>query len=679
MKKNKKQEQQRVEPIKKASPSLPKQKTRIFYAILVLIPILFFILLEIGLRLGNYGNDIPLFVTFEENADYYKINPDLGQRYFPSSGVKPLASQTDFFLKQKPAQSFRIFVLGGSSAAGYPYLYNGNIGSILRNILNAHYPENHIEVISMAMPAVSSYTVRDVALELGDYDPDLLLVYAGHNEFYGGLGLGSTENVGNSIWLVHLYLGLRPYKTFQLLRNGIAYLKQKLQSTGDRQEKPGGTLMARMVKDRHISYGSHLFHKAADVFETNMSGVANFCRERKIPLLIGSLVSNIRDHRPFVDVFEDGTPKGDWKNTFYTAETLFQQQKYQQALETLQQCIHLDSLPASQYFLMGEIYEALADSANAYTAFYKAKEFDGLRFRASENVNERIQQLSKIEGVRYVPTREAFEANSPGKIPGKTLLLEHLHPNLNGYALIAKKYAEAIVDANYIGTPANNAVPDSLWMSQIGVTDVDIEAANIRIQYLMMGWPFTDAPTIPKAEFKIKNATPLQRLALQFWQDEITWEKMHVDAAQYYTQTKQFAKAEKEFRALIHATPMNISPYLFLGRLLYQQKKMNEALAVFLKAIEIEENTFAYKVIGSIYLTRKDPAGVQYLEKAAQADANDLETLYLLAQGYVIAESFNKADATIKKLLHRKADYRGAQQLAAYITQAKSRQVGNRQ
>jgi len=350
--------------------------------------------LELLLRLFNYGQEIPLFKTFEANPAYYAVNPEVGRRYFPSSNVTPAVAVTDIFLKQKPAQGFRVFVLGGSSAAGYPYMFNGSFSSILKVILKEYYPDKYIEIVNLAMPAVCSYTVRDIALELADYQPDLILIYAGHNEFYGGLGVASTESLGHSRWLVNLYLGLGNYKTLQLVGDGVLLLRKNIHNMfNNGGVNPGGTLMERMAQNREIPYGSDLFWKAGEIFRDNMNDVIDYCLEHRIPVMIGTLVSNIRDQAPFVDVFANPQTKEQWERQFKTAENSFRSQDYDAALQAVQRCVALDSLPASQYYLQGEIYEVAGDTSAAYQSFYRAKEFDGLRFRASEILNHRFIKL----------------------------------------------------------------------------------------------------------------------------------------------------------------------------------------------------------------------------------------------------------------------------------------------
>ena len=140
---------------KAAALSIPKRHRRLFALILMLLPVLFFVFLEMFLRLTGFGKDIPVFITFNANPKYYAINPELGTRYFPATGVKPAVAYTDVMLKEKPDDAFRIFVLGGSTAAGYPYQYNGSISSVLRAILAEYYPDRYIEVINLAISPCS--------------------------------------------------------------------------------------------------------------------------------------------------------------------------------------------------------------------------------------------------------------------------------------------------------------------------------------------------------------------------------------------------------------------------------------------------------------------------------------------------------------------------------------------
>ncbi len=655
-------------PEKKTVALTPGQK-RLFTLLMAAIPVLFFVLLEGILVWTDYGLSDKIFTTFAVDSSYYAINPKLGQRYFPGSTINPSVAVTDVFLKRKPADSYRIFVLGGSTTAGYPYLFNGSFSSILKAILHAYYPEKYIEVVNLAMPAVSSYTVRDIALRLAPYHPDLLLIYTGHNEFYGGLGVGSSESLlGNSRWLILTYLKLSRFRTFQLVKAVVQWIFRGFEKAAHSGAASRGTLMERLAGKQHIPYGSKLFHIAGENFQKNMEDVVDYAEKHHIPVMIGTLVSNIHDQPPFVDVHGENGNRAEWESLLNSAKEKLAQRQYPTARQLLEQAVALDSLPASPYFLLGQVWEALGDTGQAYRFFYKAKEFDGLRFRASEDLNRRIRNMGTRPGVTVVPIQQAFEVNSPGGIPGKSLFLEHLHPNVDGYVLMAKTFASGVISSRGPGVPLAKQLPDSAWLPDIGITEVDRKAGDLRIRYLKMGFPFTHGSPPPPSEIRL-SSDPIDQLVLRYWRDEISWERMHVEAAQFYREQKQLDKAGQEYRALIHATPMNDSPYLFLAQLLTEQHKSAEAIQLLDEAAErVSRPEEIYKMLGKIYLNEDHPdIAALYWEAVCKAAPHDAVAHLDLAFAYWRLKKYPLAQSALQTSLKLQPDLPEARKLAKIL------------
>lgn len=631
----------------------------------LLLPFLLVAALEGSLRLFDYGRDLSIFRTARANPDYWQINPQMGMRYFPVQGISPAVALTDLFRKEKAQNGLRIFVLGGSSAAGYPYLYNGSFPSYLEVILQARFPDREVEVVNLGMTAVASYTVRDLALKLAPYQPDMLLVYSGHNEFYGALGAGSSESLGNSRWLVKSALYLSDFKIYQLLTAVIAGSKSWW---GASHTNNSSTLMERMVANRAIAYGSPVFYAAAENLEKNLIDVAGFCREQEIPLFVGTLVSNIADQSPFVDVFESGQPQSQWQALVDQAKNSYGQDPAATKI-TLRAAIEIDSMAASAHFQLGRLLLQEQHFAAASKSLYRAKELDGLRFRASEILNDRLHKLAAGPGIHLVTIRQDFEKASPGGIPGRSLMLEHLHPNDAGYRLMARSFAASIIKHLQPSSPPG-LPPDSLLEKKSGVTPIDHEVARIRIDYLMSGWPFRAEQPPPAADYQIAGASPIQKLALDFWRDKISWEKMHVQAAQHYLSIQQWELAANEYRALIRATPMNSSPYTLLASLLSQNNRYDEALPVYLSLARLEPSVKTFKMIGGIYLQRGEvSAGLPWLRNALAADAGNREVRFLLAQGLAMAGDWQDAQKQLQTLLQQQPGYPGAAELLQMINQ----------
>ncbi|GAB4364206.1 MAG: hypothetical protein Kow0042_02610 [Calditrichia bacterium] len=591
--------------------------------------------LEVVLRVFDYGLSGDIFRPSRADTRYLEINPELGSRYFPRSKFQPHTAR-DFIAVQKPSNTFRIFVLGGSSAAGYPYFFNGSFSTMLRVLLEHSYPERRFEMMNLAMTAVNSYTLMDLMDQLLNYQPDLILVYAGHNEFYGALGVGSVETIGGSRFLIRTYLKLTRLRLFQLVHDFTNWFMSQLQTLGGEAKEETATLMERMAGKKQIGYKEPLYRKALKIYRENLKEIVQKARKHHIPIILSTLSSNVHHQKPFVDKFSENADKSAWNEHFRLARTRFDEGELTESARHLQQCLELDSLPASPYFILAKLQEMMNDSLRSYSNYYRAKDYDALRFRASEDFNTEIRQICSDFRIPLVDLKQTFEEASPFNLPGNELFLEHLHPNLQGYFLMAKAFHKQITESNLIPGKATPLPPDNQIWPRLGLTEFDEEVGKIRILILTSGWPFKKdrVGSIENITYTPRNL--MQELALKYWQKKVTWEKAHVQLAEHYTQTGQYDLAEKEYRALMVGTPINPSPFHRLAHLLISQSKFEEALPVLHRLIELEENYFGYKMLGALYITLGDmKRSIPYLEKAYRMDQNDPENLFFLAGAYL--------------------------------------------
>ncbi|MCB9247259.1 MAG: hypothetical protein H6613_01265 [Ignavibacteriales bacterium] len=180
---------------------------------------------------------------------------------------------------KKKQNSFRVFILGGSSAEGYPFSPMGSFSRYVRKRLELVYPNTHIEVINLGMTAVNSYTLLDLLPGVLDQKPDLILIYAGHNEYYGALGVGSVQSFGSSRNLINLILYLNNFKTTQFVRNSIHWVTSLFFSSEN--IKSSGTLMSEMAKDKNIILDSDVYNAGLEQFEDNLTDILQLCKEKE--------------------------------------------------------------------------------------------------------------------------------------------------------------------------------------------------------------------------------------------------------------------------------------------------------------------------------------------------------------------------------------------------------------
>ena len=89
----------------------------------------------------------------------------------------------------KPSGTLRVLLLGGSTT--YDTNTDGETwGDRLQELLAAANPDNTVEVLNFGMNAASMpFHVTQFALLGVHFKPDLVIVYAGHNDLWSGLGL----------------------------------------------------------------------------------------------------------------------------------------------------------------------------------------------------------------------------------------------------------------------------------------------------------------------------------------------------------------------------------------------------------------------------------------------------------------------------------------------------------
>ncbi len=627
--------------VKTQPTNLAPGRETLFRAIALTLPVIFFLLLESGLRIFNYGGNLDLFITAPRGyANYYMCNPEVGRRYFFMQNTIPDPSK-DLFLKIKPANGYRIFVMGESTAAGYPYANNAMFPRILQRRLDDVFPDRHIEIVNTAMTAINSYTLLDYMDEILAQQPDAILIYAGHNEFYGALGAASNESLGKIQSFVKLYLKLQRFKTFLLVRNSIGKFKNWLDhlfSEGTVND-PSSTLMERMVGEQTIPYGSTLYQLGKRQFERNLRDIMKKASGASVPVMLSEVVSNIRDMKPFVSVAADSLPE---------AESVYR---------------HAQQLEKPGKFAAAKI------------EYFRAKDLDALRFRATEDFNEIIHRVAAEFDAPIVPMKSYFENVSPNGLIGNNLMLEHLHPNIDGYFLMADAFFDALRDHGFIAAnwDASRIRPTDDYRKNWGFTDLDAAYANLRIRILKGNWPFQPKSLPNRALMDFRPASMAESLAVTIWLDKSTnLERAHVALAEHFEKRGQYEKAFEEYRSLAYITPFNVSPYLRAAQMLIKLQDFTRAFPYLQKSLAMEESAFANKWLGTIYLNNgRVKEALPFLEKAAKMAPEDPQLMYNLSGAYALDKQYDLAKMTLKKLYEITPNFPDAADLKRQLEQIK--------
>ena len=588
-----------------------KKAPKWFYAVLILFPIIFLIILEIVLRITNYGYNFDQWIVIGEGK--YELNPNIGKKYFAGGDFNPTTSE-DYFDIQKRENAFRVFVLGGSSAEGFPFNPMGSFARYVRRRLELVYPNTPVEVVNLGMTAVNSYTLLDLLPEVLNQKPDLILIYAGHNEYYGALGVGSVQSYGTSRSVIKLMLYLNKFKTTQLIRNSIQWILSLFSS-----QKSGdvGTLMSRIAKDKNIPLDSEVYNAGLQQFKENLTDILQMIKDKGVPVILGRLASNLKDQKPFVSEDTPGYKNAD--------------QVYEEATNALK--------------------NNNVDKADSL--FRLAKDLDALRFRAPEKFNKIIDDLGKEFHVSTVPIDSIFDSESPDGIVGDNLIVDHLHPNVKGYQLIGKAFYDFMEKDGYLPKTEKAKISfdeqDSLTRSNFVFSKLDSTIGNYGVTLLKNNWPYVKK-SFKMSEFQqadfinLLNPKDLTDSLAMFKIEGMSWDDVHLLAAKIYLKKDDIKDYLKHMNILLYQHPV--------------LRDYNHVLTYYYYKNKIDMADYTAKRVGLIQLYRgKYDDAIKYLTQANNSKPDDPLVLYGLSSAYLGKGDFNSALVFINKCLSAKPNY----------------------
>ena len=596
-----------------------KKKKFIFIIITLLLPFLFLIILELFFRLIGVGKREELVFKVKENGkEYYQLNPDVGKRYFfntPEAMIPQLYPQK--FPVAKAQNTLRVFLLGGSTMAGFPYQLNARINHLLQDRLETYFPGHRFQVINFAMSAVNSFTVLDFSEEITKYDPDLVIIYMGHNEFYGAFGVGSAEKIGSKAGWIRFYLKLQKIRTFQLIRQ---LLKKFISKTPSASLAANATLMENMAKQKTIARNSDQFEAACHYFSENLDRIIKNIQNSGCPVIFCTLVSNLKDQYPFIS--DHGKQLSDqqkslWQKYFSQGFKSYQQGQYSQALQFYQRCEKIDAAPAELQFMMGKALLKSEKPSEAKRKLIDAKDADLLRFRAPEIFNEIIREKAIKFRLPLAPMDSIFNANSYHGIVGYELITEHLHPNLAGYQLMAKYFA--LIAGETLSLEPDSAgkqLGEDYFRRKAAITIFDEAIADVLIQRLTSRWPYRQKRNLinyhdPEEKIFIES------LVKQYLADQVSWNDAHYRMADFYIKRRQYDKAIAEYQAVIKIVPENYFPYFKIGNLFFTLNRLKEAQYWFQQALRRKNSVFIKAKLGMVLLSLKNFAQAEHVFKDA--------------------------------------------------------------
>ncbi len=338
-----------------------------------------------------------------------------------------------FFVEPAPANRYRVVFVGASTVQGFPHPRRLSAASFLQAMLADAWPEREVEVINLGITSIASFAVAQVVEDALVLSPDLVVVYTGHNEFYGLYGAGRHQRLQYFLRQLHL-----------------THLVDRLLGGIRARNEPTDLIKMAALRGEVPLHGPGRA-TAEQNLRDNLRRVSRLCARAQVPLVLCTIAANDAGFAP-VGSTEGGEA---WKAQVEPAARLLTRgyiapEDAEDALQQLEQAAALASEHAWLCYLQGRALERLGRDAQAQRAFRKARDLDTMPWRAPTAHNAVIRAVAKEHGAALADVEAAFAAVAPAPGVGWEWMADHVHFSVAGQALLAQTILHSVAQLQAI-------------------------------------------------------------------------------------------------------------------------------------------------------------------------------------------------------------------------------------
>jgi lysophospholipase L1-like esterase len=413
------------------------------------LPLLFSELILVVLDLPKRTTAIDPFVDLHHLRPLFELDEKSGNLAIGSERLhlfRPVS-----FPARKPEGTFRVFALGGSTTQGEPYSTETAFPEWLKLNLTAQSRETCFEVINCGGLSYASYRVLAILREVLEYDPDLIVIYTGQNEFLEQRTYSKLKPTGGGSSVV---AWLAEMRTVRLARNLVT-------KPAARDDAASQTELAAEV-DALLDYSGGLSdyrrddpwrEPVVDHFRWNVERMIQACQQRHVPLILVRPVSNLIDCPPFKMEIDSKLPGGKQAEFMERWAALCEKRDViADPLREVNELLAIDPQHAGALYLKARMLADQGDWDSAKRFFVAARDADVCPLRAITPIVDTVTELAELFEVPLVNAENLISSRSEHQLPGSHWLVDHVHPTIEGHQLIGEALAELCVQ-EHIATP----------------------------------------------------------------------------------------------------------------------------------------------------------------------------------------------------------------------------------
>lgn len=425
---------------------------------------------EIVLRVTGIGQDLPVrdpFAGFSRTVPLFVHVTNVSPPIYGLSWGRSVAAvghtldePQRSFLAEKPEGTFRIFILGDSSAAGVPYGTREAFSMWLAQRLAVDLPDQRFEVVNAAIPGYATRRLVAVTEEILDYAPDLIIVYVGHNEYaerryYEHLLTMDPRLFKLREWLVGTHLW-RVLSRLAPAAPAATSAGPQISVEGNREEQEMFAVLDTRAAGRGYATAREREYGQL-MYRSNLVRIVRMARGAGIPLMLLTQSQNFSDWSPGASAHRPDLGAGDlarWQQLVDDGAARAGAGDCTGALDRYRAALAIDDQFAELHYRIATCERTLGQFDAAREDYRRASNLDQVPHGAPTTFNDIVREVAVAEGALLTDASAAIEAASAHQLVGDDLFCDWVHPNVRGHQVIAAAI-EQTLQRSGLPRPAN--------------------------------------------------------------------------------------------------------------------------------------------------------------------------------------------------------------------------------
>lgn len=594
----------------------------------------------------GFESSIPLFVQRRETD---------GDVYLVTARNKLAHFNAQQFAKDKPDGTYRVFCLGGSTTYGRPYDDSVSFSAWLRELLPLADRSRNWEVINAGGVSYASYRVAALMEELAAYEPDLFVIYCGHNEFLEERTYRDIKQSPAALRRMTALLShTRTYAAMEsLLRPSAAV---------DGRHILPGEVNARLdhtVGPSDYHRDEPLRARILEHYEFNLMRMVEIAGSAGAKVLLIVPAANVKDSSPFKSQHAPNISEAQlaqWESHYQTGKVLHAAGQPGEALAAYEQAAAIDDRYAELHYRRGL---AMLDSqhlAEAREALDRAVDEDACPLRALPQMQQIVRQTAEQLSVPLVDAEQMLRneclRNYGHNSPGREYFLDHVHLTISATGMLAVAIVEELAEAGMVEqlNAWQTKHVDEVAARIESRIDPKSQTAALRNLAKVLNWAGqheeagrlaietvrlraeSGFPPDPEAlllagaylnsQGEIDAAVSHYRQALRQWPDYV---EAHQLLGAALTDQGQFEEAYQHFVAVARLKPDDAHAHHMAGAVLAELARYEEAIEHYCQADRLREDDadIHFNMAFALEKCGKRPQAIQWYRRTLKLNPSD--------------------------------------------------------